>query len=358
MINFEKQFDNIESKFKNIESDLNNQFGLDTAKLVKLNKEYAELTPIVETIQKYKEDRSEINELSKLIEDDDPSIKEIAEEELKEKRKSITLLENELMKLLIPKDENDKKNSILEIRAGTGGDEASLFAADLFSMYQRFSDFNDWKFEILSISETGLQGIKEVICNISGYNVFSKLKFESGVHRVQRVPTTESSGRVHTSAATVAVLPEAEEVDINIEDKDLRIDVFRSSGPGGQSVNTTDSAVRITHIPTGIVVSQQDEKSQHKNKAKALKILRSRILDKEIQDNNKQRSLERKNQVGSGDRSERIRTYNFPQGRVSDHRINLTLYNLSEILEGNLDDLINPLMADEETNKLAELGNE
>jgi len=358
MINFEKQFDNIESKFKNIESDLNNQFGLDTAKLVKLNKEYAELTPIVETIQKYKEDRSEINELSKLIEDDDPSIKEIAEEELKEKRKSITLLENELMKLLIPKDENDKKNSILEIRAGTGGDEASLFAADLFSMYQRFSDLNDWKFEILSISETGLQGIKEVICNISGYNVFSKLKFESGVHRVQRVPTTESSGRVHTSAATVAVLPEAEEVDINIEDKDLRIDVFRSSGPGGQSVNTTDSAVRITHIPTGIVVSQQDEKSQHKNKAKALKILRSRILDKEIQDNNKQRSLERKNQVGSGDRSERIRTYNFPQGRVSDHRINLTLYNLSEILEGNLDDLIKPLMADEETNKLAELGNE
>ena len=358
MINFEKQFDNIESKFKNIESDLNNQLGLDTEKLVKLNKEYAELTPIVETIQKYKEDRSEISELSKLIEDDDPSIKEIAEEELKEKRKSITLLKNELMKLLIPKDENDKKNSILEIRAGTGGDEASLFAADLFFMYQRFSDLNNWKFEILSISETGLKGIKEVICNISGYNVFSKLKFESGVHRVQRVPTTESSGRVHTSAATVAVLPEAEEVDINIEDKDLRIDVFRSSGPGGQSVNTTDSAVRITHIPTGIVVSQQDEKSQHKNKSKALKILRSRILDNEIQEKNKQRSLERKNQVGSGDRSERIRTYNFPQSRVSDHRINLTLYNLSEILEGNLDNLINPLMADEETNKLAELGNE
>ena len=262
------------------------------------------------------------------------------------------------MRLLIPKDENDKKNSILEIRAGTGGDEASLFAADLFSMYQRFSDLNNWNFEILSISETGLKGIKEVICNISGYNVFSKLKFESGVHRVQRVPTTESSGRVHTSAATVAVLPEAEEVDINIEDKDLRIDVFRSSGPGGQSVNTTDSAVRITHIPTGIVVSQQDEKSQHKNKAKALKILRSRILDNEIQEKNKQRSIERKNQVGSGDRSERIRTYNFPQGRVSDHRINLTLYNLTEILEGNLDELINPLIADEETNKLAELGNE
>ncbi len=358
MINFEKQFDNIESKFKDIENNLNNQIDLDTEKLIKLNKEYAELTPIVDTIKKYKSDKDEISELSKLINDTDPSIKELAETELKEKKKSIIFLENELMKLLIPKDENDKKNSILEIRAGTGGDEASLFAADLFSMYQKFSDINNWKFEILSISETGLKGIKEVICNISGYNVFSKLKFESGVHRVQRVPSTESNGRVHTSAATVAVLPEAEEVDIMIEDKDLRIDVFRSSGPGGQSVNTTDSAVRITHLPSGIVVSQQDEKSQHKNKAKALKILRSRILDNEIQEKNKQRSLERKNQVGSGDRSERIRTYNFPQGRVSDHRINLTLYNLAEVLEGNLDDLINPLMTDEETNKLAELGNE
>ena len=358
MINFEKQFDNIESKFKEIENNLNNQIDLDTEKLIKLNKEYAELTPIVETIKKYKSDKVEISELSKLINDTDPSIKELAETELKEKKKSIINLENELMKLLIPKDENDKKNSILEIRAGTGGDEASLFAADLFSMYQKFSDINNWKFEILSISETGLKGIKEVICNISGYNVFSKLKFESGVHRVQRVPSTESSGRVHTSAATVAVLPEAEEVDINIEDKDLRIDVFRSSGPGGQSVNTTDSAVRITHLPSGIVVSQQDEKSQHKNKAKALKILRSRILDNEIQEKNQQRSLERKSQVGSGDRSERIRTYNFPQGRVSDHRINLTLYNLTEVLEGNLDDLINPLITDEETNKLAELDNE
>ncbi|MDC0232369.1 peptide chain release factor 1 [Pelagibacteraceae bacterium] len=358
MINFEKQFDNIESKFKEIENNLNNQSNLDTEKLIKLNKEYAELTPIVETIKKYKKNKNDISELFKLIDDDDHSIKEMAEEELKEKKKLMNILENDLMRLLIPKDENDKKNSILEIRAGTGGDEASLFAADLFTMYQRFSDLNKWNFEILSISETGLKGIKEVICNISGNNVFSKLKFESGVHRVQRVPATESSGRVHTSAATVAVLPEAEEVDINIEEKDLRIDVFRSSGPGGQSVNTTDSAVRITHIPTGIVVSQQDEKSQHKNKAKALKILRSRILDNEIQEKNKQRSIDRKNQVGSGDRSERIRTYNFPQGRVSDHRINLTLYNLTEILEGSLNDLINPLIANEETNKLAELGNE
>ena len=225
-------------------------------------------------------------------------------------------------------------------------------------MYQKYADLNYWKIEVLSISETGLKGIKEVICNISGSNVFSKLKFESGVHRVQRVPTTESSGRVHTSAATVAVLPEAEEIDIKIEEKDLRIDVFRSSGPGGQSVNTTDSAVRITHLPSGIVVSQQDEKSQHKNKARALKILRSRILDNEIQEKNKQRSLNRKSQVGSGDRSERIRTYNFPQGRISDHRINLTLYNLSEILEGKLDDLITPLITDQETKKLTELSNE
>lgn len=358
MINFEKQFENIESKFKDIENNLNDQSGLKTVKLIKLNKEYAELTPIVETIKRYKNDKNEISELSVLLNDDDPSIKEMAETELREKGKSIKILEDELMRLLIPKDENDKKNSILEIRAGTGGDEASLFAADLFSMYQRFSDLNGWKFEILSISETGLKGVKEVVCNISGYNVFSKLKFESGVHRVQRVPSTESSGRVHTSAATVAVLPEAEEIDIKIEEKDLRIDVFRSGGPGGQSVNTTDSAVRITHLPTGIVVSQQDEKSQHKNKAKALKILRSRILDNEIQEKNRERSQERKSQVGSGDRSERIRTYNFPQGRVSDHRINLTLYNLNEILEGNLNELINPLIANEESSRLAELGNE
>ena len=358
MNNFEKQFEIILTKYNEIENQLNNQNGFDSDKLIKLNKEYAELKPIVNTINSYKKDKHDIDGLKKLLNDNDNSIKQMAEEELIEKNKSINLLEDKLMRLLIPKDENDKKNSILEIRAGTGGDEASLFAADLFSMYQKYADINEWKFEVLSLSETGLKGIKEVVCNISGYNVFSKLKFESGVHRVQRVPTTESSGRVHTSAATVAVLPEAEEVDIVIEEKDLRIDVFRSSGPGGQSVNTTDSAVRITHTPTGIVVSQQDEKSQHKNKAKAMKILRSRIYDNEIQEKNKERSKERKNQVGSGDRSERIRTYNFPQGRVSDHRINLTLYNLDEILEGNLNELINPLIADEETNKLAEIGNE
>ena len=358
MDNFEKQFDNILEKYQEIENNLNNEGNYNSEKLIKLSKEYAELKPIVERINNFKKYKKDIADLNMLSNDKDNTIKEMAEDELKEKKKKIKIIENDLLKLLIPKDENDKKNSILEIRAGTGGDEASLFAADLFSMYQKYADLNSWKLEILSISETGLKGIKEVICNISGYNVFSKLKFESGVHRVQRIPTTESSGRVHTSAATVAVLPEAEEIDIKIEEKELRIDVFRSSGPGGQSVNTTDSAVRITHLPSGIVVSQQDEKSQHKNKAKALKILRSRILDNEIQEKNKQRSLNRKSQVGSGDRSERIRTYNFPQGRISDHRINLTLYNLTEILEGQLDDLITPLIANEEAKKLSELSNE
>ncbi len=358
MINLNIQFSNILKKYDEIENLLNNSSTLSSNELIKLNREYADLKPIVQKIAEYKKEQEEIINLNELIKDIDQDISKMAEAELIEKKNIIKSLEEDLLKLLIPKDENDSKNSILEIRAGTGGDEASLFASDLLSMYQRYADLNSWKFEILSISETGLKGVKEVICNISGLNVFSKLKFESGVHRVQRVPTTESSGRVHTSAATVAVLPEAEEIDIQIEDKDLRIDVFRSSGPGGQSVNTTDSAVRITHLPSGIVVSQQDEKSQHKNKAKAMKILRSRILDNEIQEKNKQRSEQRKTQVGSGDRSERIRTYNFPQGRVSDHRINLTLYNLSEILEGKLEDLINPLIAEEESRKLAEIKHE
>tara|TARA_B100000575_G_C23128174_1_gene653941 strand:+ start:1684 stop:2760 length:1077 start_codon:yes stop_codon:yes gene_type:complete len=358
MINLNAQFSNIISKYNKIENSLNTMDSNNSENLIKLNREYAELKPIVEKIEEYKKEQNEISSLNELVKDSDQEITKIAEAELIEKKHIIKLLENELLRLLIPKDINDTKNSILEIRAGTGGDEASLFAADLLSMYQKYADINSWNFEILSISETGLKGVKEVICNISGNNVFSKLKFESGVHRVQRVPATESSGRVHTSAATVAVLPEAEEVDIEIEDKDLRIDVFRSSGPGGQSVNTTDSAVRITHIPTGIVVSQQDEKSQHKNKAKAMKILRSRLLDNEIQQKNKERSEQRKTQVGSGDRSERIRTYNFPQGRVSDHRINLTLYNLTEILEGKIEDLINPLIAEEESKKLAGMKHE
>ena len=358
MKSISSQFDTIVNKHKDIEKQLSNQDQINSEQLIKLNKEYSDLTPVVESINKFKSLSKEISNLNTLLTDSDTSIRNMAEEELKTKNKQIELLEKDLLKLLIPKDINDQKNSILEIRAGTGGEEASLFAADLFNMYQKYSDLNNWKFEILSISETGLEGIKEVICNISGYNVFSKLKYESGVHRVQRVPLTETSGRVHTSAATVAVLPEAEEVDINIDDKDLRIDVFRSSGPGGQSVNTTDSAVRITHIPSGIVVSQQDEKSQHKNKAKALKILRSRILDREIQTKQQERALDRKAQVGSGDRSERIRTYNFPQSRVSDHRINLTLYKLDEILQGNLDEIIKLLITDDETKKIANINNE
>ncbi len=358
MKDLDKKLDTILEKHKDIESKLSQQGNFDKEKLVKLNKEYSDLMPLATSIKEYQNYLKEIDNLKDLLNDDNLSIKEMAEIELKECSTKVKLLENDLIRLLIPKDVNDNKNSILEIRAGTGGDEASLFVADLFSMYQKYSDINKWKCEILSISETGLNGIKEVICNISGNNVFSKLKFESGVHRVQRIPLTETSGRVHTSAATVAVLPEAEEVDITIEEKDLRIDVFRSSGPGGQSVNTTDSAVRITHIPSGIVVSQQDEKSQHKNKAKALKILRSRVLDKEIQDKQKERAENRKSQVGSGDRSERIRTYNFPQGRVSDHRINLTLYKLNEILEGDLDDIIKPLITFDETKKIAELNDE
>ena len=358
MKDFNLQLEAIINKHKLIEKKLSNQDTFKTNEIIDLNKEYSEITPIVELINSFNENKNELKNLEELLKDQDISIREIAEEEIKEKKIIIKKLEEDLLKSLIPKDINDEKNSILEIRAGTGGDEASLFAADLFSMYQKYSELNSWKFDILSISETGLKGIKEVICNISGKNVFSKLKYESGVHRVQRVPATENSGRVHTSAATVAVLPEAEEIDILVEEKDLRIDVFRSSGPGGQSVNTTDSAVRITHIPTGIVVSQQDEKSQHKNKAKALKILRSRILDKETQTKNQERAENRKSQVGSGDRSERIRTYNFPQGRVSDHRINLTLYNLTEILEGQLNDLITPLSTDDESKKLAELNNE
>jgi len=255
----------------------------------------------------------------------------------------------------LPKDKDDSRNAILEIRAGTGGDEAALFGSDLFGMYQRFASQQGWRFEIMEVSETGIGGYKEATANISGQDVFAKLKFESGVHRVQRVPDTETGGRIHTSAATVAVLPEAEDVDIDIREADLRIDIFRSSGPGGQSVNTTDSAVRITHLPTGIVVSQQDEKSQHKNRAKAMKILRSRLYDAERAKQNAERAASRKGQVGSGDRSERIRTYNFPQGRVTDHRINLTLYKLDKILIGeSLNEIIDALLAEEQAEKLAD----
>tara|TARA_Y100000590_G_scaffold466665_1_gene642829 strand:- start:3908 stop:4978 length:1071 start_codon:yes stop_codon:yes gene_type:complete len=344
----------IKERYDQINTKLSGENSLKSEELINLNKEFAELSPIVEKIYRYDKLNKESNDVQSLIDNEtDNEIKIEAQKEQINLKKEIPIIWSEILKLLLPKDTNDEKNVILEIRAGTGGDEASLFGADLMKMYQKYAESKKWKFETMSLSETGLKGIKEFIGSISGRGVYAKLKFESGVHRVQRVPLTESSGRVHTSAATVAVLPEAEEVDIKIEEKDLRIDIFRSSGPGGQSVNTTDSAVRITHLPTGVVVSQQDEKSQHKNKAKALKILRARLFDREINLQAEKRAKDRKSQVGSGDRSERIRTYNFPQGRVSDHRINITLHNLDEIMMGNLDDIINPLLNEDETKRLS-----
>ncbi len=322
----------------------------------RLSKEYADLGPIVETIRLYQTARSEWRDLEGMIAnpDDDAEVLAFAREELAALQERLPDLERELQRMLLPKDEADARNAILEVRAGTGGEEAALFAADLFRMYQRYAERHRWTIEVMDLHDTGIGGLKEMVANVSGRDVFARLKFESGVHRVQRIPETESGGRIHTSAATVAVLPEAEEVDVEIDDKDLRIDVFRSSGPGGQSVNTTDSAVRITHLPTGIVVSQQDEKSQHKNRAKAMKILRARLFDAERARAAADRAAARKSQVGSGDRSERIRTYNFPQGRVTDHRINLTLYKLERVLDGELDELIDALIADDEATRLAE----
>jgi len=323
----------------------------------RMSKEYADLTSVVEAINRLRKAQSEMQDLASLMgeEESDAEMKSIAEEEFRSLKEKLPELERQVQILLLPKDEADEKNAILEVRAGTGGEEAALFAADLFRMYQRYAEAKRWKFEIMSLNETGIGGFKEAIASISGRDVFARLKFESGVHRVQRVPDTESGGRIHTSAATVAVMPEAEEVDVKIEDKDLRIDVFRASGPGGQSVNTTDSAIRITHIPSGIVVSQQDEKSQHKNKAKAMRVLRSRLYDHQRQMLDNERAATRKNQVGSGDRSERIRTYNFPQGRVTDHRINLTLHKLDRIMDGELDEMVDALTAEDQAGKLAEL---
>ena len=322
----------------------------------KLSKEYAELTPIVDSIHALSRSRDELASLTALLRSsEDAELKALAEDELRVLREQLPELERRIKLALVPKDVDDARNAILEVRAGTGGEEAALFAADLFRMYQRYAAVRGWRCEVLGLSETGLGGFKEASALISGRDVFARLKFESGVHRVQRVPETEASGRIHTSAATVAVLPEAEEVDIRIDERDLRIDVFRASGPGGQSVNTTDSAVRITHLPSGLVVIQQDEKSQHKNKARALKVLRSRLYEMERQARDNARAAERKSQVGSGDRSERIRTYNFPQGRLTDHRIELTLYKLEDIVGGDLDEVLTPLAREFEAEQLAEL---
>ena len=357
-MSFEKRFDQIIAHHKELGQKMAEADYGNAEKYVKMSKEYAELGPIAETIIAFRQARDECHASQEMLtqKDIDPDLKEMALEEIERLTACMEGLENNIRVLLLPKDEADEKNAILEIRAGTGGDEAALFARNLLRMYQRFGEVIGWKTEVMSLSETELGGIKEVILAVKGANVFARLKFESGVHRVQRVPSTETAGRIHTSAATVAVLPEAEEIDVKIEDKDLRIDVYRASGPGGQSVNTTDSAVRITHLPTGVVVQQQDEKSQHKNKAKALKILRSRVYEVQRRKTEDERAASRKGQVGSGDRSERIRTYNFPQSRVTDHRINLTLYKLDEILAGDaLGEVIDALISDDQAAKLSEL---
>ncbi|MCM0020094.1 MAG: peptide chain release factor 1 [Tagaea sp.] len=329
---------------------------VDPKTFAKVSKEYSDLEPVVAAIETLRRTQSELADLETLRVEGDPEMKAMAEAEYFALKAKLPEFERDVQAMLLPKDSADEKNAILEVRAGTGGEEAALFAAALFRMYQRYAALRGWRFETMELTETGLGGYKEAIANISGAGVFARLKFESGVHRVQRVPETEASGRIHTSTATVAVLPEAEEVDVRIEEKDLRIDVFRSSGPGGQSVNTTDSAVRITHIPTGVVVSQQDEKSQHKNKAKAMKILRARLYEAERARQATDRAADRRGQVGTGDRSERIRTYNFPQGRVSDHRIELTVYEIDKVMEGEgLDRFVDALIAEDRAAKLASL---
>jgi peptide chain release factor 1 len=354
-MSFSQKLNTIVEKYNELEKKLLDPVALGSS-YAKISKEHSDLIEIVASIhslKKAKEDLLGINEL--LAANDDREMKSMLEEEKFILEKSLPDLERTIQVALLPKDVADEKNAILEVRAGTGGEEAALFAYRLFMMYQKYAEKNRWKFEVMSISETGLGGYKDATALITGRGAFAKLKFESGTHRVQRVPETENSGRVHTSAATIAVLPEAEEVDIKIEEKDLRIDVFRSSGPGGQSVNTTDSAVRIVHIPTGLMVSQQDEKSQHKNREKGMKILRSRLYEMEREKIAKERAMNRKEQIGSGDRSERIRTYNFPQSRVTDHRINLTSYNIDDVLLGNLDEFIDGLSAEDRAKKLSEV---
>ena len=345
------------AKHSKLEKELSSQ-EIDKKSFAEKSKEYSDLSDIIKEAVSYFNFQKNKDELENLINDNDTDkeVKDLAIIELNELVKNNESDEKKIKLFLLPKDEADTKNAMIEIRAGTGGLEASLFASDLFKMYEKVSHKKKWLMEVISISKSDAGGLKEVIASIKGKNIYSSLKYESGVHRVQRVPDTETQGRVHTSAATVAVMPEAEEVDVKIEEKDLRIDVFRSSGPGGQSVNTTDSAVRITHIPTGIVVSQQDEKSQIRNKEKGLKILRSRIYELERQKRDEERSKDRKSKIGTGDRSERIRTYNFPQGRVTDHRINLTLHKLSEFMEGEIfDEMIENLVIQAQENELSNI---
>ncbi|MCH7864237.1 MAG: peptide chain release factor 1 [Proteobacteria bacterium] len=356
-MSLEENLDRVLARHQELAELMANEERPPADEFARLGKEYSDLTPVVAAITELREARAEIGDLAALIADDETEadMKALAEEEFCVLKEKIPELEQKLQVLLLPRDKADSKNAILEVRAGTGGDEAGLFAADLFRMYQRYAEARKWKFELMSLNETGIGGYKEAIIFISGPGVFARLKYESGVHRVQRVPTTESGGRIHTSAATVAVMPEAEEVDIQIDDKDLRIDVFRASGPGGQSVNTTDSAVRITHLPSGVVVTQQDEKSQHKNKAKAMKVLRARLYEAERLKAEAERAAARKSQVGSGDRSERIRTYNYPERRITDHRVNLTLHKLEKVMDGDLDEIIDALSAHDQAERLAEM---
>jgi peptide chain release factor 1 len=349
VIDFEGKLLEIENEYKEINEKLSDPAIIsDLENYQKLSKRHAKLKKIVEKYEKYKSIMAGIKEAETILtEETDEDVRELAEIELSELQPLKEKLESEFPVLLLPEDPDDEKNVIVEIRAGAGGDEAGLFAADLYRMYIRYAESKGWKSEIISVNDSGIGGFKEVIFSLEGEDVYSRLKYESGVHRVQRVPATESSGRIHTSTATVAVLPEVEEVDLEIDPNELRIDVFRSSGPGGQSVNTTDSAVRITHIPTGLVVSCQDEKSQHKNKAKALRVLRARLKEKMEQEKRSEIDEARKSQVGTGERSEKIRTYNFPQGRVSDHRINLTIHKLEQILNGELDLVIDELVQED-----------
>jgi peptide chain release factor 1 len=336
----------IENYYEEIEGLLSKSETLkDPSSIQKYAKERAELIDLVKVIREYKKILSEIEQSQELLHENDDEIRELAKAELHNLKKRQEDLEREIHNLILPKDPYDDKNIFLEIRAGAGGEEAALFVADIFRMYARYAERRGWKVDVISQNSTGVGGKKEIIALVEGKGAYSRLKFERGVHRVQRVPITESQGRIHTSTVTVAILPEAEDIDIQIDPQDLKIDVFRSSGPGGQSVNTTDSAVRITHIPTGMVVTCQDEKSQHKNKAKALMVLKARLLDKKREEQQKEISLERRKQVGRAERSEKIRTYNFPQGRVTDHRIGLTIYKLENIMDGDLDELIDALIA-------------
>jgi len=356
-MSIDSSMDKVLERRQEVETQLSRSAELSSKELAGFSRELSELRPVCEQIELVRSLESELQDAMTMIAEaaGDQEMQAMAEAEVALLKDRIPGEKDRLQLLLLPKDKDDSRNAILEVRAGTGGDEAALFGANLFSMYQRFAAKNGWRFEVMEVSETGIGGYKEATATISGTDVFARLKFESGVHRVQRVPETEAGGRIHTSAATVAVLPEAEEVDIDVDENDLRIDVFRASGPGGQSVNTTDSAVRITHIPTGIVVSQQDEKSQHKNRAKAMKILRARLYDAERARVESERAAARKGQVGSGDRSERIRTYNFPQGRVTDHRINLTLYKLDRVMAGEaLDEVIDALVSEDQAQRLAE----